>query len=394
MMNKLCYKYNITAIIALSLVVSACGGSSGGTVNGPTLNSPLAPNLPAIAYDTDEYRRTPSLGQMNVQGAYLNGITGNGVVVAVIDSGVTEVPELAGQLHPNSTNIATGNSSDSADLGGHGTAMAGIIAAKKDQASNNNFNNMHGVAYGAQILNINTTSPADCTGFENCIFYHSDIANAYDYANAQGADIINESLGSDTQSSFALLQAVQRAVNSDIVIVVPAGNIDDDTPAGLSDSIQASAEFAYAAWANGQIIVAGSVDANNVISDFSYRAGNLAKDVYLVAPGNGIIVPDHDLNNGSEYISISGTSASTAQISGIAALLIEAFPNLTAAQVADLLFTTATDLGAPGTDVIYGRGLVNVAQAFTAQGQLSVAGTGFSAVVNIGTVQDVNQQNL
>lgn len=316
------------------------------------------------------------------------------MLVGVIDSGVTEVSELSGKLHPNSTNIVTSDPNDSDDYSGHGTAMAGIIAAKRDLDSTNGNSNMHGVAFNAQILSINATTAANCPDLENCTFFNSDIAKAYDYAIANGVDVINESLGSDSASTRTLQEAMERAVNKDIVIVVPAGNIPDGAAAGTGDSAQLSSAVAYAAWVNGQIIIAGSVDENNVISDFSYKAGVDAKNVFLMAPGRGIIAPDYDVNSGYDYVSTNGTSASTAVISGAAALLIDAFPNLSAAQVTDLLFTTATDLGDPGVDIIYGRGLLNLEEAFTAQGQLTIAGNGFAALTEVGSNDTVSSQNL
>ncbi|MEZ5756651.1 MAG: S8 family peptidase [Emcibacteraceae bacterium] len=400
--TSLPFKQILPFIGIITLLLTGCGGgaSSGGSTTGPTIVNPPAPvpdpnpTPTPIAYNTAEYRQNPSLAQMNVQAAYLNCITGDGILVAVIDSGVTEVPELQGKLHPSSTNIVTGDPNDGDDFNGHGTAMAGIIAANRDQDTNFNSFNMHGSAFNAQILNINSTTSADCTDFTDCSFYHSNIAAAYDYAVAHNARIINESLGSDTPSSPSLQLAAKNAVEAGLLIVLPAGNISAGDPPGTGDSIERSSEVAYADWANGQIIVAGSVDENNVISDFSFKAGDAAKNVYLMAPGSGIIAPDHDLDNDYQYVEIQGTSASTAQISGIAALLMEAYPNLTAAQVADLLFTTATDLGDPGVDAIYGRGLVNVAEAFSAQGTLSIAGTGIAAGVDIGTKDSIAQQNL
>lgn len=253
---------------------------------------------------------------------------------------------------------------------------------------------MHGVAFQAQILSINATSAANCPDIENCSFFHSDIAKGYDYAIANGVDVINESLGSDSFSALSLQQAMQRAVENDIVIVVPAGNIPDGAAAGTGDSAQLSSAVAYSAWANGQIIIAGSVDENNVISDFSYKAGADAMNVFLVAPGGDIIAPDYDIDSGYDYVRTSGTSASTAVISGAASLLIDAFPNLSAAQVTDLMFTTATDLGAPGVDIIYGRGLLNLQEAFSAQGQLTIAGNGFAGLTEVGNDETVSTQNL
>lgn len=403
LVSDLPIKNNILSVISLSLLTAACGGGSGtGTGGGiaapTTVTAPTPIPTPApvvVVYDTAEFRNNPSLAQMNVQAAYLNGATGDGVLVGVIDSGVTEVPELLGQLHPASTNIATGNNADKDGFNFHGTAMAGIIAAKQDHNSNNNFNNIHGSAFDAQILNINATTAADCPDNVTCSFSHSDIAKGYDYARTNAADVINESLGSDSFSSSTLVDAMTLAVVADIIIVVPAGNRADrnTAPTVTEQAAQLSAAVAYSGWANGQIIIAGSVDENNQISDFSYLSGDAAKEVFLVAPGGNITAPDYDDPSGG-YVGTTGTSASTAQISGIAALLIQAFPNLSAKQVAGILFDTATDLGDPGPDAIFGRGLVNVQAAFTSQGQLTVAGQGFAAGLEIGNNQTVSQQNL
>ncbi len=383
--------YHTRIIIFLSLLcLCACGGgggTGGGSIPSTIVTPPPAPPaLPPIVFDTAEFRENYSLDQMKAGVAYSNGASGNGIVVAVIDSGVTVVPELVGQLHADSTNVsALGNPSDVGDFNGHGTAMASIIAALQDHDTNNDPNNMHGVAFNSKILAINATTAATCTSFSNCTFLHSDIAAGYDYARTHGAKVINESLGSNNLSSLALQQAVERAVNDDIVIVVPAGNIDAGDPAGTGDAVQRSAEVALASWANGQIIIAGSVDSNDVISGFSYKAGAAARNFYLMAGGQSITTPNGSPGTGSTYFLISGTSASTAQISGAVALLREAFPSLSANETADLLFTTATDLGAPGVDDIYGRGLLNLQGAFTAQGNTVIAGTGFGSGAQIGT---------
>lgn len=388
-------RLKITTSIIGVFILSACGGSStGGNTTGPTTNTPAPPASGGINYDTPEFRENSALEHINAQVAYENGYTGEGILVAVIDSGVSNVPELSGQLHSASINITTGQADDASDFSGHGTAMAGIIAAKRDYDTNRDSFNMHGIAFNAEVLNINAADPENCTGFDSCSFYHSDLANAYDYAINQGADIINESLGSDSFPTVNYQQAILRAVQADKLIVVPAGNIDDEDPVGTGATIQGSATIALADWANGQIIVAGSVDGNNIISDFSYRAGEDAMNVFLMAPGGSFTTPDHLTDNDYKYVITSGTSVSTAIISGSAALLMQAFPNLSADEVAEILFTTATDLGEPGVDVIYGNGLVNLEEAFRAQGQLTIAGNGLAAATEIGTSNTLNTQNF
>ncbi|TNE60282.1 MAG: hypothetical protein EP340_00180, partial [Alphaproteobacteria bacterium] len=98
------------------------------------------------------------------------------------------------------------------------------------------------------------------------------------------------------------------------------------------------------------------------------------QEAFLTAPGEDIVVSlwDPDSNSYVLYL-VSGTSFAAPHIAGAAALLIDAFPHLSAAQVVNLLFTTAVDLGAPGTDATYGRGFLDVGAAFSAQGLTSVS---------------------
>ncbi|WP_138379258.1 S8 family peptidase [Luteithermobacter gelatinilyticus] len=371
--------------LALSVIVSACGGGGGGMpglstpVVPPDNTGPTASPDPDIDYDTVEYRDNYGLDQIGAISAYEAGATGEGITVAVIDSGIDrDHPQIAANVHPQSTNIVTGNVADLEDVDGHGTGVAGVIAATRDDTR------MHGVAFDASILALNTAETGSCESEDGCTFRDNDIASALDYARTHGAKVVNISLGGDTPNNFRLRSALQNAVAAGMVIVVSAGNIDEDTPPGAGDSPNPSASDAWAAWANGQIIVAGSVNENGELSSFSHRAGEEAKDVYLVAAGENI----RTLYKDGEFALFDGTSFSAPHIAGAAALLFQAFPNLTGPEVAELLYTTATDLGAEGVDVIYGRGLVNLAAAFAPQGSTSVAvQTTEGAVVTFSTDQ-------
>ena len=154
-----------------------------------------------------------------------------------------------------------------------------------------------------------------------------------------------------------------------MVIVVSAGN---DSSAEL-DPFAAGLDLAGA----GGVIVAGSVDENGVISDFSNRAGSQA-DHYLTARGeaicctykNGTLYVDSD---GFAYL-FSGTSFSAPQIAGAVALLAQAFPTLTGKQIVDILLRSAFDAGASGVDAIYGNGILDIARAFQPIGTTSLAG--------------------
>ncbi|MBL4801387.1 MAG: S8 family serine peptidase [Emcibacter sp.] len=363
--------------------LASCGSSGGSSSGGAAVVAPAPPPPPpVIEYNTVEFRNNYGLAQMNAIVAYDNGATGQGVTVAVIDTGVDQDNvQLSANIHADSTNIVTGNVSDLDDVDGHGTAVAAVVAGVRDPANNSN-NNTHGVAFNAEVLVLNAANPGSCSGTDGCEFFDSDIAAALDYARVRGVKVVNISLGGDGFNTLTLINAYKRAVNAGMVIILAAGNRDDTDTDFTVAQPENSASVAWASWANGQIIVVGAVGQASTITDFSHRAGNVGKDVFLVAAGDRILSP----GIGGDFFLWSGTSFATPHIAGAAALLMEAFPNLTGKQVADLLFDTATDLGALGADVIYGRGLVNLAEAFQPQGSTSIAvktAAGTTAIVDM-----------
>jgi hypothetical protein len=171
------------------------------------------------------------------------------------------------------------------------------------------------------------------------------------------------------------MSAIQRAVTAGIVVVISAGNDGEDPRLGNNAD-----PFALipAQTFPGRVIIAGSVGADNgaggtnldQLSTFSNEAG-AGQSWYLAALGYRVRTIDH---TGTGYL-YSGTSFSAPIITGAVALLAQAFPNLTAAQMVDLLFRTADDLGAAGDDQVYGQGRLNIARAFQPVGQSSLAGT-------------------
>lgn len=171
------------------------------------------------------------------------------------------------------------------------------------------------------------------------------------------------------------MAAMQRAVNAGIILVISAGNDGEDPAKGGNAD-----PFALAPAQNfpGQVIIAGSVGVDNgsggtnidQLSVFSNRAGQ-GQNWYLAALGYRVRTIDH---TGTGYL-YSGTSFSAPVISGAVALMAQAFPNLTAKQIVDILFQTADDLGAVGDDPIYGQGRLNIARAFQPVGATTLAGT-------------------
>jgi hypothetical protein len=347
--------------LALALIalypMSACTGAAGTAAPGPA-TAPVPPGAVAlrlpVAYDTGEYRANPALDRIGAGAAYARGVTGRGRTVAVIDSGIRAGdPEFAGALHPASTDmIGARAGAPLADERGHGTGVAAVIGARR------NGEGTHGVAFGARILALRTDA-AGADGRSTGLHYQSDLAAAARLATDQGADVINFSLGGAAPAA-PLSSALAEAARSGAVLVAAAGNGGGPEPAGLGSW------FASAA-AQGAGIVVGSVDADGTISDFSNRAGS-ARRFYLVAPGELIRAIDGQ----GRSLPWSGTSFAAPHVTGAAALLREAFPNLTAAQIVDILLRSATDLGEPGTDAVYGRGMLNIEAAFAPLGETAV----------------------
>ena len=305
----------------------------------------------------------------NAIAAYNAGATGQGIKIGIIDSGINpDLAEFAGRIDPASGDVA-GNRGVS-DEGGHGTAVSAVAAAAR-----NNSNTL-GVAFDATIVSERADSPGSCADTSadgGCNFFDNAIAAGIDDARVAGVKVINLSLGGSSPGSM-LLAAMQRAVNAGIVIVISAGN-DGDKPEGVNPdpfALGPAQDFP------GMVIIAGSVGVDagggavNVsqISDFSNRAG-VGAQFYLMAQGYKDRAPDE---TGTQFL-WSGTSFSAPTIAGAVALLAQAFPNLTGAEIVSILMQSADDLGATGTDSIYGRGRLNLATAFQPIGSTSLAGS-------------------
>ena len=295
---------------------------------------------------------------INASSAYAAGATGQGVTIGIVDTGVDlQHTQLDANIDPRSRDIVTSrNSVDDTD--GHGTLVAGIIAAERDNIAT------HGVAPQARILAIRTDTPDSCGApgtDDDCSFSSVNLTAAVDFAIASNVRIINLSLGGPPPTSFAFLGALRRAANAGIIVVAAAGNESGTSP--LSP-----ATFAVDPTSLGLALAVGSVDLNRVISTFSNQAGPNNRTNFVVAPGEGVTgpFPDNRLATGS------GTSFAAPHVVGALALILSAFPNLTPRQAVQLLVQTTDDLGAPGPDNVYGQGLINLARAFQPVGTLSV----------------------
>lgn len=272
-----------------------------------------------------------TLDAIKVPETWSKGYTGQGIVVAVIDTGVDyKHSDLDGNIWvnpreiPNNKKDDDGNGyiddiqgwdfvtddNDPMDLEGHGTHIAGTIAAE-----NNGFG-VIGVAPNAKIMPVRVL---DASGNGSIL----DVAAGIRYAADNGAKVINLSLGGDINTP-AEASAIKYAVEKGAIVVSAAGNQSQKQP-GFP-----------ARYATHFGIAAGAVNRNNQMATFSDLAGNLPLD-YLNAPGVNIY--STFLNN--SYRSFSGTSMASPHIAGVVALVLSANPNLTPVQLERILTTTA-----------------------------------------------------
>ncbi|MBL8473509.1 MAG: S8 family serine peptidase [Rhodocyclaceae bacterium] len=292
--------------------------------------------------------------QVQAPAAHDLNIMGKGAVVAVIDSGImAKHKELSGHVMAgyNATTNKSISSGAATDGLGHGTHVAGIIAAAMNNAG------MYGVAPQASLIPVQVFAAPTWSGTSTAL------TSGINFAAKSTASIFNMSLGGSAPLGINVESALQNAVAKNKLIIAAAGN------SGLSDPSW-PARYAKESWAAGSIIAVGAVDSNNQMASFSNRAGDTA-NWYVVAPGVNVL---STYNNGG-YVYMSGTSMATPVVSGAAALIKSRWTKLTAPQIADIIFVTATDLGAPGVDAIYGHGLLNVAAAMQPVGTLQVKTT-------------------
>jgi subtilisin family serine protease len=336
-------------------LVSACSGGGGGSdsgkgvviaPSGPTASTPA----PSPAAEQLEDQRSNAASFAQAEAAYRMGFTGRGVKIAVLDTGIAPgVREFAGRIDPASADVA--GTRGLVDTSGHGTMMASVALAARDGQG------MHGVAYEATLVSLNFSNPASCTGLTACTFLSAGLIAGIDAAIAAKVRVINLSFSID-QSYDVFEEAVRRAAAAGIVTVISAGNSDGDPRQPLLMA------RAFAQAAPGWVIIAGGVDATGTFAfDRANQAGTgadaawyltaLFKDVNMVGP-DGLLV-QHD-----------GTSPAAAAISGAIALVAQARPSLTGAQIVTLLLANATDAGAPGRDPVCGNGVLNIAKTFAA----------------------------
>ena len=400
---------------------SGSGGSHGGNsyasnnLLGTPNPDPLTPQS-AQSFNTTEYRTRADLDLINAKEAYANISSlpvgawqaGEGVTIAILDTGVdTDHVNLSESIDlPNCGTQSCDANYGEEDAGTHGTHVAGIAAADRDSTG------MHGVAYNARILSgcANITGGCAESGTDSStsalLKWSADqgarVANmsyayTYSYGNRRSRVVVRSdwsrsrvrsiSFGEPGSSAY---RGVQSALERGLVGVVAAGNHNVGSsystktaqPGALAAAPLDYAGTSIAEDLNLQWIAVVNVTSGKQLSSISHGCGEAAS-FCLAAPGTNIYSTLPNDQHGYK----SGTSMAAPQVSGAVAVVAAAFPTLKlpsghsfsylcnsgdaranqaqchSKAVVNRLFVTAEDLGATGTDSVYGQGLLDLEAA-------------------------------
>ena len=277
------------------------------------------PNDPA-------YSRQWWLSQFDYPSLWNSGYTGEGVTVAVVDSGINmEHEELTDNIAGGYDYVDGDDTPD--DVAGHGTVVSGIIAAET-----NNSRGIAGMAGKAQIIPLKFTN-GQTSSVSSLLKALSDIADG-----RFNCDVLNLSIEMDDYISIR--EVLERINGKGVIIVAAVGNYEPETvryPAGY--------DF---------VIGVNSVDRSMQLPDFAKNNGS----VFVAAAGRSIY--STWIGSSSSYSGgMNGTSYSAPIISGLAAAARQADPNITTDEVKLLLRSSAIDCGEQGYDTAYGWGVVD-----------------------------------
>jgi subtilisin family serine protease len=301
--------------------------------------------------------------------------TTNRIIVAVIDTGIDYFhPDLARDTvwrNPAEKengidddkngyvddligwNFVDGNNNPW-DQAGHGTHVAGVIAA-----NTNNGVGIAGINRGARIMPLKVLN---LLGRGRS----SGIAEAIHYAVKHGARVINLSLGG-AEISASEQRAIDHAFANNVLVIVAAGNEGVETanygPASSENVLTVGASgpddehLGFSNWGASVDLVAPGIDV------LSLRAR--ATDFALIADAEGYSAGDGFVGGDARYYRASGTSFAAPLVTGVASLLLARDPGLTAADLMRILRQSARDISVPGIDQFTGYGLLDARSALT-----------------------------
>lgn len=293
---------------------------------------------------------------VNAPNAWNKNLTGKGIGVAVIDTGVYPHADLSGRIKAFKDFVS--NKTAAYDDNGHGTHVSGDIAS--------NGTLYKGTAPGASIIGVKVLNSLGSGSLSTVI---EGIQWCIENKDNLGIRVINMSLGStatETDKNDPVCQAVEEAWRNGIVVCVAAGNEGPEPGTISSPGI------------DREIITIGAIDDKNslnfndyVVADFSSRGPSIDGIVKpdVVSPGTNIISlrsPNSTIDKqnksarvGTGYITLSGTSMATPICAGVVALILEADSSLTPAAVKDILKKTARPLQNVNDENIQGKGLID-----------------------------------
>jgi serine protease AprX len=336
----------------------------------PETPTATAPEAPAA----DDAHTSVYNDAINATDVHADGVTGEGVTVALIDTGVANIPDLDDRIvdvkAPNGTTkrcVDISGERNCDDTYGHGTFIAGLIAGTGDN-SNGDYK---GVAPGAKILSVKISGKDGSSSVGKIIYAIQWVTR---YGDDYGVKVMNLSLGTDSRQSYKvdpLNYAVERAWKSGISVVVSAGN-----NGAVAGSVAKPADDPF-------VITTGAVDdkatadiSDDVVPDFSSRGPTAADGIVkpdLTAPGTRIIstrspgstIEQEHPGGGVDatYRRGSGTSQAAGIVSGSVALLLQAHPKLTPDEVKYALVNSAQDVPASSDPNAVGAGIVDIGAA-------------------------------
>lgn len=355
---------------ALLLTLSACGGGGGGG-NLRQSPPPAAPPPTPPVVQSPNPAFSKHLVVTNTASAHAAGLTGAGVKIGVVDSGVNHNhPALYPRVISNLVYVSGSENNLSVDdVVGHGTAVSQIMAGVPFGAWPG------GIAPGAQIISARIISdkppPDDGSGQGNEVHgalglmpIHQDLIN-------RGARIMNNSWGglywTDLNATAPIADEYRPFIISNSGLVVFAtGNESRPTPsdmAALPSKPGPNGTMPAADLEVGWLAVAAlDTDFPTQLASYSNACG-IAMRYCLAAPGDVVVTGTNDASNDPTYWTWRGTSLAAPQVSGAAALVWQAFPYFNNDLVRQTLLGTAKDLGTPGVDPVFGYGSLDVGKA-------------------------------
>lgn len=304
-------------------------------------------------FETAEYLAQKALPIVKASSLYARGGTGQGVRVALIDSGLNlELPEFYGRVYDPGYDFVR-QQPGTVDVKGHGTQMAGILAANK------NDQGMHGIAFNAQLI------PMRFGDDKEPFYFDSEIAQAWDLAYSKGARIFSNSWANPIEANTNEVPIYERLMGDSLavakkrvadgaVFVFSTGNEVKREPLAEPGLPALVPELE-----KGWIAVMALKNDGTAINLKSNYCGLAARWCIAVPGGDGgagLLTTQKD----GSYRATAGTSPAAALVSGALAALQSRFPDMTPQQIRERLLSTANRSGIYADSEAYGRGLMDL----------------------------------